>query len=110
MGNQFSGDAGFEWNPKIPDDPINGKWLRQIGFKYHPLHKHFYRSTINDTLLVYASGGESDPDVQWYLCAVADHVAPSDYHSLSAMLTGRATREDVLRVVEIAEREWQVVD
>jgi hypothetical protein len=53
---------------------------------------------------VYASGGE------WYLCAVADHVAPSDYHSLAAMLTGRATREDVLRVVEIAERERQVVD
>jgi hypothetical protein len=107
MANEFSGDAGFEWNPKVMEtpEPINGKWLREVGFKYHPIRKYYYRNTINDTLLVYSSGADREPKTQWYLCAVADHIDPAAHTDLSAMLTGRATREDVLQVVEICERE-----
>lgn len=96
--------------PQTETGQINGKWLREIGFKYHPIRKYYYRSTINDILLVYASGSEQADATQWYLCAVADHIDPAEYSSIAAMLTGRATREDVLQVVEIAERERQVMD
>lgn len=89
----------------IVRQPIDGKWLREIGFTYHALGKYFYMITINDILLVEARDSEKDPDCQWWLSVVAGHVDPADYVDLAGQLTGRATRADVLAVVEICERE-----
>ena len=89
----------------IVRQPIDGKWLREIGFTYHAIGKYFYMTTINDILLVEARDSEQDPTCQWWLSVVACPVDHADYVDLAGQLTGRATREDVLAVVEICERE-----
>ena len=81
-------------------DEITGKWLRQNGFKYHAIRKYYYFNTFNDTLLIH-----SHTDGDWSLSVVADHIDPAEHNKFSAMLTGKATREDVLRVLVICDRE-----
>ena len=89
--------------------PIDGAWLRQIGFTYHAIGRYYYRNTINDIILVEAKESEDEPDVQWWLSRVGGQIDPADYTELAGQLSGRASREDVEAVVDICERELNVV-
>lgn len=85
--------------------PVDGRWLREIGFTFHAIGRYYYMTTINDVLLVKAMDSELDPHVQWCVSVVAGHLDPREYDSVSAMLTGRATRNDITTIIEICERE-----